>query len=196
MSEAVNPALLEIIYKLSFKTGAFTLTSGAISNYYIDLRVASTHPEGAVLMADELLKRIQRLGLKPASIGGMELGAVPVVAAVTTRSAQFGTPMPCFIVRKHAKKHGAGKRIEGHIKDGDAVVVVDDTVTTAKSAVETVDAVLEEYPNCKILTVLAVVDRQEGGRELIEKRGIPFSALITREDLFARDSEVHQKSGG
>ena len=190
MSYQTNPALIDIIHKLSFRTGKFTLTSGAVSDYYIDLRVASTHPKGAVLIADELLKRIGLLEEKPVCVGGMELGAVPVVAAVTTRSDQFGMPLPCFIVRKLAKKHGAGKRIEGHIHNGDAVVIVDDTVTTAKSALETVDAVLDEYPKCRVLAIIAIVDRQEGGRERVEKRGIPFYSLITREDLFAQDKKA------
>ncbi len=190
MSEQSHQALLEIIHRLSFKTGNFTLTSGAVSNYYIDLRVASTHPEGAVLIADEILAYLQKLETKPTFIGGMELGAVPVVASVTARSAQFGLSLPCFIVRKMTKKHGAGKRIEGHIRDGEPVIIIDDTVTTAKSALETVDAVVAEYPRCKILAVLAVVDRQEGGRERVEKRGIPFHSLITRDDLFEQDARI------
>lgn len=186
MNFKTDPRLIELIQRLSFKTGTFTLTSGAASRYYIDVRMSATDPEGAALIGDELLRLIGHLEEKPAAIGGMALGAVPIVMAVTARSLQHGAPLPAFFVRRETKAHGMGKKIEGHIRDGDPVIIVDDTVTTAKSTLESVDAVLEAFPRCRIQAVIAVVDREEGGRERVEARGIPFYSLVTRTDLFAQ----------
>jgi orotate phosphoribosyltransferase len=185
MASKTNPRLISLVHDLSFKTGHFVLTSGGTSNYYIDVRMTATHPEGAALIGDEVLRLIRELGLNPVSIGGMALGAVPIVMAVTARSAQNGMPLPAFIVRKETKGHGTGKKVEGHLKDGDDIVIVDDTVTTAKSTLESIDAVREAYHHCRILAAIAIVDREEGGRLRVEERGIPFHALMTKSDLFA-----------
>jgi orotate phosphoribosyltransferase len=184
MTTTTNPRLVRLIHDLSFKTGTFKLASGGTSNFYIDVRMTATHPEGAALIGDELLKRIREMGLAPDAIGGMALGAVPIVMAVTARSLQFGSPLPAFIVRRETKGHGTGKKIEGHIRDGQAVIIVDDTVTTGKSTLESIDSVLEAFPRCKIIAVFGIVDRQEGGRENIEARGLSFYSLVTKKDLF------------
>lgn len=182
--------LVELVHDLAFRVGKFRLASGAESDFYVDVRMVATHPEGAALIGDLLLGRIAALSPRPAAIGGLALGAVPVAMAVTARSAQAGLPLAAFIARKEAKEHGTGRRIEGHLRDGDPIVIVDDTVTTGGSTLQSVDVVMEACPNCRIVGVFAVVDREEGGRERITARGLPFEALVTRTDLFRHHERV------
>ncbi|MCB9477543.1 MAG: orotate phosphoribosyltransferase [Deltaproteobacteria bacterium] len=182
--------LLSVVHRESFRRGEFTLASGLKSDFYIDIRQTSTHPEGAALIGDLILERVEQLAERPKSVGGLALGAVPVAIAVTSRSVDYGVPLASFMVRKEVKDHGAGRRIDGHIVDGDAIVVVEDTITTGGSTLKAVEAIREDYPNCRIVQVIAVVDREDGGRAAIEAAGLPFDALITRSDLFAYDDEL------
>ncbi|MCZ7584618.1 MAG: orotate phosphoribosyltransferase [Deltaproteobacteria bacterium] len=188
-----NPALVELIHQLSFKTGTFKLASGRTSNFYIDVRMTSTHPEGAALIGDEILRTAAALDPRPDAVGGMAVGALPIAIAACARSVDRGFALPSFFVRRESKRHGTGKRVEGHLRDGQNILIVDDTITTGQSTLDAIDAVLAEFPKCRVVLALAVVDREEGGREKIEKCGIPFGALVTRTDLFAREA-AGQKS--
>lgn len=182
--ESKRLALVRLIVDWGFRVGRFTLASGAESNFYVDVRMVATHPEGAALIGDLLIDRMLRLHPKPVAVGGLALGAVPVAMAVTARSVQAGFPLASFIARKDAKTHGTGRKMEGHLRDGDAVVVLDDTVTTGASTLQAIDAVRETCPTARIVQVMSVVDRQEGGREKIEAAGWTLNALVTRDDLF------------
>jgi orotate phosphoribosyltransferase len=176
--------LLALLHEKSFRTGHFVLASGKTSNFYIDVRTTSTDPEGAALIGDLLLDRIEALGGADA-IAGMVLGAVPVVMSAVARSLDRGRPVSALLVRKEAKGHGAGKRVEGAIRPGMRVLVVDDVATTGGSTLATLDAVLAEAPEVKIVGVIAVVDRNEGGREAVAARGYRLDNLVTVDELKA-----------
>jgi orotate phosphoribosyltransferase len=176
--------LRQILHDRSFRTGQFKLRSGKMSRYYIDVRLTSTHHEGAALIGDLLLDELRALGGADA-VAGMALGAVPVVMAMVARSREAGRPVDALLVRKETKDHGAGRRIEGEIKPGLKVLVVDDVVTTAGSTLETIDAVLAEIPGVQIVGVAAVVDRNEGGREALAARGFTLRSLVNVDELFA-----------
>lgn len=176
--------LIEILHERSFRTGHFVLTSGKTSNYYIDVRTTSTHHEGSALIGDLLIDLLKELGGADA-IAGMELGAVPVVMGAVARSYDAKMPVCGILVRKEAKGHGAGKRVEGIIRPGLRVLIVDDVVTTAGSTIKTIDAILAEIPEVKIVGVAAVVDRNEGGREALAERGYALKSLVNVKELFA-----------
>ena len=156
--------------------GDFTLTSGKKSSYYFDGRLLSLHPEGAYLTAHALLPLVRASGAE--AIGGPTLGADPIVAAVSLASYldSSGEPVPAFIVRKEAKEHGMGNAVEGRLRAGSRVVVVDDTCTTGGSLFQAIEAA--EAVGCTVVKVLAVLDRCEGGSEELRRRGYDFTALL------------------
>ena len=155
------------------------LTSGRTSNYYIDAKMTTLDPEGANLTARLILEALKPFEID--AIGGYTLGADPIVSAVAALSAETDRPLPAFIVRKEPKKHGERKMIEGPFKPGWKVCVVDDVVTTAGSTLKACQAVEEE--GGKVVLTLAIVDRQEGGRENLEAKGYKFISLVTRDEL-------------
>lgn len=163
------------------RTGVFTLASGKTSNVYIDARLATMSPEGMVLIGNRGFDTIQAQGWTPDSVGGLTMGADPVAFAISHTSALRGVPIRAFSVRKNIKSHGTGKRIEGPFKTGDRVVIVEDVITTGHSALEAIEAI--ETAGAQILGVLAVVDRNEGGREAIGLKGYDVIALTTKERL-------------
>ena len=173
--------LKTFIAQRAVKRGSFVLASGKVSDVYIDARLATMSPEGRVLIGNSGLTASQSRGGTPASIGGLTMGADPVAFAISHTSALERTPIRAFSVRKEAKTHGTGNRIEGPFKQGDSVVIVEDVITTGKSALQAIDAV--ESAGGKILGILAVVDRNEGGREAVNARGYDVIALTTKEEL-------------
>ena len=173
------------LLQLALETGAlrygdFTLTSGRKSAYYFDGRLLSLHPEGAYLTSQALLPLVRAAGAE--AIGGPTLGADPIVAAVSLASHvdTDGLPVPAFIVRKEAKQHGMGNAVEGHLKAGARVAVVDDTCTTGGSLFQAIDAA--EAEGCAVVKVLAVLDRREGGSDELRRRGYDFAALLVAND--------------
>lgn len=155
------------------------LTSGRTSNYYIDAKMTTLDPEGANLTARLILEALEPFEID--AIGGYTLGADPIVSAVAALSAETNRPLPAFIVRKEPKKHGERKMIEGPFKPGWRICVVDDVVTTAGSTLKACQAVEEEGGT--VVLTLAIVDRQEGGRENLEAKGYKFISLVTRDEL-------------
>jgi len=119
------------------------------------------------------------------AIAGMELGAVPVAMGAVARAADRGMNLDALLVRKGAKGHGAGKRVEGVIRPGMRVLVVDDVATTGGSTIKTIEAVLAEVPDAQIVGVVAIVDRQEGGTENLAEAGYTLRSLVKVEELFA-----------
>jgi len=171
--------LMEIVLERSFKLGHFVLASGRESDYYVDCRTTTLHPEGAYLVARLLLPMITEL--KAHAVGGLTLGADPVVATVIAESFRQGSSLRGFIVRKDQKEHGRGRRIEGCLEPKDRVVIVEDVITTGGSALKAVEAAKEA--GAEVVGVIAIVDREEGGREAIEEKGLAVRSLFTASEL-------------
>src|SRR5262245_38774929 len=176
--------LIELIKQKSFSRGTFKLASGKTSDYYLDMKPTMFSPEGADALAEMILDRAG--GLQADYIGGVALGAVPLVSNATMLSHRRGRPLPGFFVRKEVKDHGTMKRIEGLSKGetlaGKRVVILDDVTTTGGSAMLAVEAAREA--GAQVVLVLSTVDREEGAAEFYRAQGIPFDALLTKSDLF------------
>lgn len=173
--------LLALLNRHSVIRGDFVLASGRRSPYYIDARRTTTAGEGLVLIGTLGLATIRAHGWSPRAVGGLTLGADPVAYAIAYAARLAGEPVDAFTVRKQVKTHGAGRRIEGCLGSGDPVVITEDVITTGSSACEAIDAVREA--GATVLGVLAVVDREEGGREQIAAAGVPVATLVSVSEL-------------
>ena len=177
-----DPALLaELLQRRSIRHGEFVLASGARSSYYIDCRPSTMSGEGQALIGRMALAALRAKGWRPAAVGGLTMGADPVAYAIARASVDTPPPLDAFSVRKQAKDHGTGKRVEGNFAAGDAVVVIEDVITSGGSALQAIDAIAAE--GGRILGVLAVVDREQGGRAKLEAAGHEVIALITATQL-------------
>lgn len=173
--------LLELLRSRSLKTGDFVLSSGKHSSYYIDCRRTTMHAEGLALIGALGLARIRGAGWTADAVGGMTLGADPVAYAIAAASHAAPPAIHGFTVRKAAKTHGTGRRIEGCFETGARVIVVEDVITTGGSALEAITAVRAE--GGQVAGVLAVVDREEGGRGAIEREAVPVLSLYRVSEL-------------
>ena len=186
-ADQARTELIDLLKKQSIFHGDFTLASGAKSKYYFDCRLTTLDPRGAWLVGQLMHSLIRReeaaRKLTVAAVGGLTMGADPVAMAVAMFSywAKAGTPLQTFSVRKTPKAHGQTKLIEGNFKKGDTVVIVDDVVTRGDSTIAAINAVANE--GGKVLFVLVLVDRQEGGREKIEALGYPVFSLFKRDEF-------------
>lgn len=168
----------------SARRGSFTLASGRQSSVYVDARLTTMSPDGLATIGPLALQSLAEAGLTPDSVGGLTLGADPVAYAIAYASALAGVPIRAFTVRKEAKAHGTGRLIEGPFRSGDRVVVVEDVITTGGSALRAIDAV--RLAGATVIGVLAVVDREEGGREAImAAAGVPILCLAKAADVMA-----------
>jgi orotate phosphoribosyltransferase len=175
-----TPELLAIVKSVA-RYGDFTLSSGRKSDFYIDCRLVTLSARGLLLTSRAMLDLIRPLN--PDAVGGLTLGADPIAAGIALESAREGAPIDAFIVRKEAKAHGAKRSIEGpELRKGARVVVVDDVVTTGGSTIAAVERLREEV-GADILAAVALVDREEGGREALEKLGVRLHALFRKSDL-------------
>ena len=185
MSKAKDE-LLQILLAKSIKTGHFILASGKESDLYCDCRVTTLDARGANLIGELGWQLVQEEILPKfpgvEAIGGMTMGADPISLAIGMYSASSPRPLKIFTVRKEAKDHGRGKRIEGNFALGQQVIVVDDVITTGGSTLKAIDAI--EAEGGKVVAALVLVDREEGGREAIESRGVPVFPLFTRKSIF------------
>jgi orotate phosphoribosyltransferase len=163
------------------------LASGAKSSFYFDGRLVALSAAGASCLARYLLAHI------PAdeydAIGGLVMGAVPIAAAVACASFEVGMPKSAFFVRKEAKTHGRGRRIEGPLAAGSRVVIVDDVATSGASIMDAVRAV-EAEKSCVVTRVVAIVDRQQGARALFDREGYLFDPIFTAAELGAPTDEL------
>ena len=182
MSDHRRQELLDLILDVSFERRKVTLASGRESDFYLDLRQTLMRPRGVALAGELALEQILA-GPAVESVGGMAVGAVPFVSAVLAAAARREPPADLlgFFVRKQAKKHGLGRRIEGGFAKGQSVALVEDTTTTGGSTLEAVDAVREA--GGVVARVLCLVDRGEGARDAFAANGIELEAIFTREDL-------------
>jgi len=178
---AEHGRLVALLKSRSVLRGDFTLASGRRSSYYIDCRRTTMHAEGLDLIGRLGLAALRSRGWAPDVVGGLTLGADPVAYAVARASCGSPPAVHAFTVRKAAKAHGAGRRIEGCFEPGAAVVVTEDVITTGGSALEAARVVREEGGT--VLGVLAVVDREEGGRAALEAAGLAVHALVSVREL-------------
>lgn len=174
--------LMEEIRRKAYKEGDFTLASGLKSDYYIDMKEVILDAEGSLLTGRTIYETIKDWPVT--AVGGLELGSVPISTAVCLVFALEGKPMSNFIVRKEAKAHGAKKKIEGAVGNTSRVVIVEDVVSTGGSSIKAVEAVRET--GAQIIGVVAIVDREMGGREAFETLGIKYTPLFTISQLRTR----------
>lgn len=175
-------ALLDLILEVSFERREVTLASGRKSNFYLDLRQTLMRPRGVALAGRLILDRLQT-GPAVEAVGGMAVGAVPLVSAVLAAAAQepAATGLLGFFVRKEKKAHGLGRQIEGGFKPGQVVALVEDTTTTGGSTLDALSIV--EAEGGKVARVLCLVDRGEGAAEAFAARGVRLEPIFGREDL-------------
>ncbi len=196
MAASAREQLLVMLAEKSFRLGQFTLSSGGTSDYYIDCRLTTLDAQGALLTGQTVLHEIRSRGWHADAIGGLTLGADPVVVATSVISAQHGSPIHGFLVRKAEKAHGTGQRIEGFRQKPARVVIVDDVCTTGASTIQAIEAAREH--GFEVIGVMCLVDRQESnGRANVERAAspAPFVALFTTGDLRAQHANRDAKSG-
>jgi orotate phosphoribosyltransferase len=173
--------LREIIRVHSLKLGTFTLTSGRQSSYLFQLRQTTLLPEGAALIGEIIVDYMRRHDI--ACIGGLELGAVPLVASVAAVSHLKGYPVDAFFVRKAPKEHGARERVDGHLRAGSEVLMIDDVATTGGSILKAIEGMKSEHPDADCRRALAVVDREEGAAQNLADAGIRLAAIFKKSDF-------------
>ncbi len=181
-----HEALRQLLLERSVKRGDFLLASGQRSSYYIDCRLATMSAAGMDLIGRMGWQAIREAGWKPAGVGGLTMGADPVAYAIAAASFRTDHPIDAFSVRKELKDHGTGRTIEGNFKAGDEVVVVEDVITSGGSARKALSAV--ESAGGKVLGIIAVVDREQGGRALLEGDRRQVVTLTTASELGLRST--------
>lgn len=179
---AMRGRLARLLLEKSYRAGEVTLTSGRKSDYYFDCKQTALHPEGAWLIGNLLFNLLPE-GI--VGVGGMTLGADPLVTAVSIASFLRGRPLPAFIVRKASKGHGTNQFLEGlsNFQPGDTVALLEDVVTTGGTLLTVIDRVQEA--GLTVGAVLTVLDRNEGGAEKLAERGFPLLSVFSREALLA-----------
>jgi orotate phosphoribosyltransferase len=181
-SQSERAKLFALLKEKAFRRGRVVLASGRESDYYFDTKPAMLDADGARLLSEQILQQIQ--DIKADCVGGIEMGAVPLIAPVVMRSPEFGRRLSGFFVRKAVKDHGTRKRVDGTDIAGKTVVILEDVTTTGGSSMEAVKAVREA--GAKVALVLSILDRGEGAAELYAKAGVPFKSLFRAEE-FLRD---------
>ncbi len=176
--------LIALLATQSAQRGSFILASGKESKLYIDARLTTMSPEGLPLIGALGLAALQNTGWIIDAIGGLTLGADPVTYAISYASAESPFPLRAFTVRKTAKTHGTGQRIEGPFRPGDRVVVIEDVITTGRSALTAVEAIQDAQGS--VQGILALVEREEGGRQTLEAAGLPVISLVTATEILAK----------
>ena len=177
--------LKKIILEKSYEEREVTLASGRKSNFYFDSKQTTLHPEGSYLVGELFYEEIKAFGEKVEAVGGLTLGADPIATSVAMVSHLKNDPMAGFIVRKEPKSHGISQWIEGwkNLKKDMPVIIVEDVVTSGGSSMKAAEKVLEA--GYKIVGIVALVDREEGGRENIEAAGYKLRSVFTKSQLLS-----------
>lgn len=173
--------LIRLLAERSVRRGKFTLASGRESTYYVDARLTSMSPEGLATVGPLALDAIRQRGWQVDAVGGLTLGADPISYAIAIASVASPPLVRAFTVRKEAKQHGTGRLIEGPMNEGDRVVVVEDVITTGGSALRAAEAI--QRGGATISGIVALVDREEGGRAILEATGFEVICLSTVSEL-------------
>lgn len=176
--------LVELLTQRSARRGEFVLASGRTSTLYIDARLTTMSPEGLVLIGTLGLEVLGATGWLVDAVGGLTLGADPIAYAISYASMLAGSPVRAFTVRKEAKMHGTGRLVEGPFQQGDRVAIVEDVITTGGSALRAATAV--RAAGGDVAGVLALVDREEGGRAALEAAGLQVRSIIRAEEIVER----------
>jgi orotate phosphoribosyltransferase len=171
--------LIDLFRERALKFGDFTLASGKKASYYLDGKQVTLHSRGLRLVSEGLLDLLEGVAFQ--AIGGMSIGADPIIGGVLTAAAERGRELVGVLVRKDAKGHGTQRYIEGPVQPGMKVVIVDDVVTTGGSSLQAVDRV-QEF-GCEVVQVVAIVDRLEGGAASFAARNLPLRSLLTIRDF-------------
>lgn len=177
------PALVTLLAERSAKRGRFKLASGKESDFYVDARLTTMSPEGLAMIGPLALSALREADWKVDAIGGLTLGADPISYAISYASAGSNHPLRAFTVRKEPKAHGTQKLLEGPVREGDRVAIIEDVITTGGSALRAIEAVRSAKGS--VAGVLALVDREEGGRQAIEKTGVSVISLVTASEIIA-----------
>ena len=180
---STDERLIALLAEKSVLFGEFTLASGRRSDFYIDARLSTMSPEGLRLIGELGHDALERSGWNVTAVGGLTMGADPIAYAISYASAESAQPLRAFAVRKEAKAHGTGKRVEGPFQSGDVVAVVEDVITSGSSALSAMDAVRREGGT--VAGVLALLDREEGGVAKIEASGVRVLALSRASDVLS-----------
>jgi len=180
MEESHRDQLKDLLRRKSIVRGSFTLASGKTSSYYIDCKLTTLDPEGAVLVGHSVLDLLEAENIHADAIGGPPIGAHPIVAAVAAVSHLRGKPLPAFLIRKEAKSHGLEKQIEGPVKAGARVVIVDDVCTSGGSTIQALDAV--KNAGLEIVAVMCLVDREQGGSDKL-RQSYRFLPIFTAKEI-------------
>lgn len=182
---AERERLIDLIRQRSFEmsdTPSFQLSSGGMSRYYFNMKPVTQSPEGLAIIGNLFLDRIEQLEARPRAIGGLTMGADPISAAVAMASFSRPPGIEAFVIRKEPKKHGMALQLEGYVKKGDTVIIVDDVVTTGASTIKAIE--VAESQGVKILAVIVLLDRQEqNGMENILARGYPAYSILELRDF-------------
>ena len=175
--------LLKLLYRLSYEEREVTLTSGKKSNYYIDGKQTTCHARGAFLVGHLFYERIRNAGIPVKGVGGLTMGADPMVAAISVISALKNDPLHAFLIRKEPKGHGKQLWLEGdkNFQAGDPVAIVEDVVTSGGSLLKAVERA--QAHDLKVVLALTLVDRLEGGAQLLLEHGIELKSFFTITDL-------------
>ena len=177
--KSAKSQLLKFIKEKALFPGPIELSSGKMSNYYVDYKLVSLDPVGAKLTAEVLFNLLEKEKID--AVGGLMIGADPICGAFAAISYLRGKPIPTFIVRKERKDHGQKKVIEGPLEKGSKVAIIDDVVTTGTSILDAIKRVKQQ--GCEVVKTIAIVDRQEGGKEALAREGFELIPIFTRDDL-------------
>jgi orotate phosphoribosyltransferase len=177
--------LIEYIKQHSFQrsdTPIYKLSSGHMSNFYFNLKKTTYSPIGQYLIGNLVFDTIRELGLKPKAIGGLTMGADPIATATAYTSHVRNEPIEAMVIRKEPKGHGTMSQIEGNVKAGDEVIIIDDVVTTGGSTIKAMEAA--QKAGLRIIAVIILLDRAEfDGRKNIERLGCPVYSILTIKDF-------------
>ena len=187
MKKRLIDLIIERTFRFSDKP-MFKLASGKMSSYYFNCKPATLNSEGMYLIGNLLYDLIKsRTSWKARGVGGLTLGADPISNAIAYTCYLKGEEMESFVVRKEPKKHGTMLWVEGNVGNGDKVIIIEDVITTGGSTIKAIDRA--KKCGLKVLGVIVLIDRQEGGKEKIEAKGVKVETLLTREEIF----EVYRK---
>ncbi|MEO5618482.1 MAG: orotate phosphoribosyltransferase [Candidatus Eisenbacteria bacterium] len=179
MENAEKDRLRQMLLDRSMRFGEFVLSSGATSRYYIDVRKTSLHPEGLKLIARAFWEVLSQDRIS--AVGGLTMGADPLVAGVMLHSQDVGKPIEGFLVRRSSKDHGMKGQVEGNLAGHKRVAILDDVITSGESSLIAAEAA-ESY-KAEVVRVLAVVDRGQGAAQIFQQRGLPYTALFSIGEL-------------